>query len=184
MHRITDLHLCEGLQICVPRWKSTILYTLTEDYKFVHLCRVIQMITNLYTFTEDYKFVHLHRGLQICTPLQRITNLCALMFTHTFIDRCTLDHCHGVPLQPLLRTSQTSKLATLLQCIVITIQENQWLGTAHFWQGYRNIMDGGHLYKLETLEDQRPSKSPQNNTMDWSCAKRFNYSFWLCTYFH
>jgi len=103
MHRITDLHLCEGIQICVPSWKSTILYTLTEDYKFVHLCRVIQMITNLYTFTEDYKFVHLHRGLQICTPLQRITNLCALMFTHTFIDRCTLDHCHRVPLQPLLR---------------------------------------------------------------------------------
>ena len=65
MHRITDLHLCEGLQICVPRWKSTILYTLTEDYKFVHLCRVIQMITNLYTFTEDYKFVHLCKGLQI-----------------------------------------------------------------------------------------------------------------------
>jgi len=97
------------------------LHTKVEEYRF---CAPLQRITNLYNFTEDYKFVHLHRGLQICTPLQRITNLCALMFTHTFIDRCTLDHCHGVPLQPLLRTSQTSKLATLLQWIVIPIQEN------------------------------------------------------------
>ena len=119
---VSKMHVysCIGLQIC----------TYVKDYKFayqggrVQFCTPLQRITNLYNFTEDYKFVHLHRGLQIFTPLQRITNLCALMFTHT-IDRCTLDHCHGVPLQPLLRTSQTSKLARLLQCIVITIQGNQ-----------------------------------------------------------
>jgi len=205
-------YVCEGIQICIPRWKSTILYTLSEDYKFVHLHRGLQIctplqsntnlhtkveeyrfwplqrITNLYTFTEDYKtnlhtftenykFVHLCKGLQII--------LCPLLFTHMFIDRCTLDHCHGVPPQPLLRTSQTDHTVAVY-CDNYSRETVIGKCTQVFDQDIEiSWMEGTYTtVKLETLEDQRPSKSPQNNTMDRSCAKRFNYSFQLCTYFH
>jgi len=154
-YRITDLHLCEGIQICIPRWKSTILYTLIEDYKFVHLhrglqiCTPLQGNTNLHTKVESTDFVHPYRGLQICIPSQRITKLictpsqgitnlytfakdyklfcvpwCLHTRSFTGVHWITAMEYHCNHYWGHLR------LTTLLQCIVITIQEKQWLGTA------------------------------------------------------
>jgi len=144
MWRNTNLHTkVEEYRFCTPLQRMKNLYTFTDDYKFVHLCRVIQIctprwkstdfvhpyrglkicipsqrITNSYTFTEDYKFVHLCKGLQICVPWCLHTRLL------TGVHWITAMGYHSNHYWGHLR------LATLLQCNVITIQENQWLGTA------------------------------------------------------
>ena len=160
------VHLHRGLQICTPsqRFTKFNLYTLTEVYKFVHLHRGLQIcipsqrFTNLYTFTEDYKFVHLHRGLQICTPLalQRSTNL---------YTRCRgLQIC--IPLQRIRNvytridahslTHSLTGVHWIPDCPGIPLQLSKTPQEAYRTQDFRQ----GHC-KLETSEDQRPSKSAQ-----------------------
>jgi len=79
------------LQICTPSY--------VKEYKFAHQGGILQFCTpnrGLQFCTPSQKIIkilYLHRGFQICIPLQRISNLIL------FVDRCTQDHWHEIPLQ-------------------------------------------------------------------------------------